>query len=206
MTVAIYARVSTSDQSPEAQLQELREFAQRRKFRLFSEYVDQVTGLVERRPHHTEYNRLLADAHRRRFDCVLVWKFDRFARSLRSLIDALQTFDALGIHFISATQQIDTTTPMGRLFFNIVGSFAEFERELIGERTRAGLANARRKGHLPGIKRNLAVESQVRNLRVTGLGLREIARRVKRSPAGVKLILGRGSGPLPPAKVGQARG
>jgi len=191
MKVAIYARVSTSDQNPESQLQELREFAQRRKFKLHAEYVDKVTGLVERRPAQAEYHRLMRDAHHRRFDCVLVWKFDRFARSLRSLLEALKTFDALGINFISVTQQIDTTTPTGRLFFNIVGSFAEFERELIVERTRAGLANAKRHGRLPGPKRDLIIEARIEQMRNDGLGIRAIARKLHRSAAGVIAILKR---------------
>jgi DNA invertase Pin-like site-specific DNA recombinase len=199
MRVAIYARVSKSDQNPESQLHELREFANRRKFKLHEEYVDTVTGVVERRPAQTEYNRLLKDAHQRRFDCVLVWKFDRFARSLRSLLDALKTFDALGIHFISATQQIDTTTPMGRLFFGIVGCFAEFERELIVERTRAGLANAKRKGINPGPKRDISIEARARRMHERGLSLRAIAKTLKRSASGILLLLERAK-PLPPVK------
>jgi DNA invertase Pin-like site-specific DNA recombinase len=116
--VAIYARVSTSDQNPEAQLIELRSYAAQRNFTVFKEYVDQVTGAVSKRKRAPAYNELLADARRLRFRCVLVWKFDRFARSLVALLDALQTFEHLGIDFVSVTQQIDTTTPMGRLFFS----------------------------------------------------------------------------------------
>ena len=88
----------------------------------------------------------MADARRRRFDCVLVWKYDRFARSLGALVAALQEFRDLGMDFISHTQAIDTTTPMGRLFFHVIGSFAEFERDVIVERVQAGLANASAKG------------------------------------------------------------
>ena len=110
------------------------------------EYVDQASGDVRRRQRAPEFDALMADARRRRFDCVLVWKYDRFARSLGALIAALQEFRDLGVDFISHTQAIDTTTPMGRLFFHVIGSFAEFEREVIVERVRAGLANARAKG------------------------------------------------------------
>ena len=85
----------------------------------------------------------MEDASRRSFDCVLVWKYDRFARSLSILVAALQQFSTLGIDFISYTQNIDTTTAMGRLFCHVIGSFSEFEREMIVERVRAGLANAR---------------------------------------------------------------
>jgi DNA invertase Pin-like site-specific DNA recombinase len=121
LRVAIYARVSTSDQNPEAQLLALREYATRRGFAVHREYVDRVSGEVTRRRHRApEFEALMADARRRRFDCVLVWKYDRFARSLGALIAALAEFNALGINFISHTQNIDTTTPMGRLFFYLV--------------------------------------------------------------------------------------
>jgi len=191
MKVAIYARVSTFDQNPESQLHELRDFAKRRNFTIAEEYVDHSTGLIERRPKQAEYHRLLKDAHARKFDCVLVWKFDRFARSLVSLLDALKTFEALGVSFISLTQQIDTTTPMGRMFFSIVGAFAEFEREVIVERTKAGIANARRKGIIGGPRRDPDVEARIRQLREDGMGICAIARKVKRSAAGVLLILKR---------------
>lgn len=192
MKVAIYVRVSTSDQNPEAQLSELRDYAKQRKFTVHREYIDQaVTGVVEKRKRHTAYDDLIADARRLRFKCVLVWKFDRFARSLVALLDALKTFEALGIDFISATQAIDTTTPMGRFFFSIVGAFAEFEREMIMERTRIGIDNARRKGVIFGRPRDPDVEAQIRRLKEEGLGIRAIGRRVKRSAANVIQILGR---------------
>ena len=143
LRVAIYARVSTSEQSPELQLRELRDYAGRRGFVVHREYVDQASGDVRRRKWAPEFDALMVDARRRRFDCVLVWKYDRFARSLGALIAALQEFRDLGVDFISHTQAIDTTTPMGRLFFHVIGFFAEFEREVIVERVRAGLANAR---------------------------------------------------------------
>ena len=145
--VAIYGRVSTSEQNPEAQLRELREYAGHRGFVVTREYVDQVSGDVRRRKRAPEFEAMMADARRRRFDCVLVWKYDRFARSLGALIIALQEFKDLGIDFISHTQAIDTSTPMGRLFFHVIGSFAEFERDDRGagegrarQRTRQGQA------------------------------------------------------------------
>lgn len=186
---ALYARVSTPDQSPEMQLAELRRYAGARGFQIVREYFDVVTGQVSRKRYAPEYRALLADAHRKRFDVVLVWKFDRFARSLTALIDALQTFSALQIDFISCTQQIDTTTPMGRLFFHLVGSFAEFERELIVERSRAGLANARAKGVRLGRPRHPEVERRVRELKRQGKSLRQIGAVVSRSPANVRTIL-----------------
>lgn len=193
MTVALYARVSTSDQNPEAQLAELREYAHRRNFTVYREYIDEgVTGLVEKRKKHAAFDDLMADARLLRFRCVVVWKFDRFARSLSALLQALKTFEHLGIDFISATQAIDTTSPMGRLFFSLVGAFAEFERELIAERTRMGIENARRKGIVLGRPRDPDVEDLIQKLKRDGLGIRAIARKVKRSPAGVLNILARG--------------
>jgi DNA invertase Pin-like site-specific DNA recombinase len=194
--VAIYARVSTAEQNPEAQLSELREYAGRRGFEIYREYVDQVTGNIEKRSRDRKrrdvaYQSLMDDAQMRRFDCVLVWKYDRMARSLGALVNALKAFDALGIDFISCTQNIDTTSPMGRFFFHVIGSFAEFERELIVERVRAGLKNAQAKGKILGRPRDRALDERVLILRDQGLSLRAIAVIVERSPAGVGRILKR---------------
>jgi DNA invertase Pin-like site-specific DNA recombinase len=189
---AIYCRVSTQDQNPALQLGELREFAHRRGFEISREYIDHVTGDTHRR-HAPEYQALMRDAGARHFDIVLVWKFDRFARSLVALLDGLQTFSALGIDFISATQEIDTTTPAGRLFFSMVGAFAEFERSLILERTRAGIANARRKGVKFGRPRNPIQEARILALRAQGLSFRAIARQEGKSLAGVVLCCKRGA-------------
>jgi len=193
LRVAIYARVSTSDQNPEAQLIALRDFAARRGFVIHREYVDRVSGEITRRRRRApEFERLMADARCRHFDCVLVWKYDRFTRSLGALITALAEFNALGIDFISHTQSIDTTTAMGRLFFHVIGSFAEFEREIIVERVRAGLANARAKGKRLG--RPVADPSagaRIAALRRDGLSLRQIAAREGLSPSGVRKILKR---------------
>jgi DNA invertase Pin-like site-specific DNA recombinase len=202
--VAIYARVSTTDQSPDAQLLALREYAAQRGFEVFKEYIDYVTGSVEerrarRRVKDTAYQELMHDVGKRLVDCVIVWKYDRFARSLSVLISALQQFSALGVDFISYTQNIDTTTPMGRLFYHVIGSFAEFEREMIVERVRAGLRNARAKGKMLGRpERDRTARSRIVALRAKGLSLREIARREKRSPAGVLKILRRASGETGP--------
>jgi DNA invertase Pin-like site-specific DNA recombinase len=108
-----------SDQNPEAQILALREYAGSRAFVVHREYVDHVSGDARRPRRGPSLEALRADAHRRHFDCVLVWKYDRFARSLGTLIAALQEFSALRIDFISLTQNIDTTTPMGRLFFHV---------------------------------------------------------------------------------------
>jgi DNA invertase Pin-like site-specific DNA recombinase len=199
LRVAIYARVSTGEQTPEAQLLALRDYADQRGFLVHREYVDRVGGdAARRRRRAPEFEALMSDARRRRFDCVLVWKYDRFARSLGTLIAALAEFDALGIDFISHTQSIDTTTAMGRLFFHVIGSFAEFEREIIVERVRAGLANARAKGKRLGRPvRDPAAESRIVALRGEGLSLRKIAERERLSPSGVRKILARAPPPDP---------
>lgn len=193
--VAIYARVSLREQNPEAQVLALREYAGRRGFVIYKEYVDHVSGDFERRrtkrQNDRAYRELMEDAGRRNFDCVLVWKYDRFARSLSILVAALQQFSTLGIDFISYTQNIDTTTAMGRLFYHVIGSFAEFEREMIVERVRAGLANARAKGKLLGRPKDRTAELRIVALREQGLSLREIAHRERRSASGVLQILRR---------------
>jgi len=148
--VAIYARVSTADkgQDPRVQTLELQEYCQRRGWSVAGEYVDVgFSGAKEKRP---ELDRLMADAHRRRFDSVLCWKFDRFARSVSHLLRALDTFRSLGIDFISFSEQLDTSTPTGKMVFTVLGAVAELERSLIVERVRAGMRNARVKGRRIG--------------------------------------------------------
>ena len=145
--VAIYARVSTSNgsQDPQMQLRELREYAQRRELQIVEEYIDNgVSGSKDSRP---ALNQLMADAGQRRFDAVLVWKLDRFGRSLRHLVNALAELEARGVAFISLRDNLDLATPSGRLMFQIIGAMAEFERALIQERVRAGLRNAKSKGN-----------------------------------------------------------
>lgn len=144
MKTAVYCRVSTDQQSAGMQVRELREYCKRRGWKIVNEYSDKgISGAKDSRP---ELNRLIADAHKRRFDAVVVWKFDRFARSVSHLLRALETFDSLGIAFVSLSEQIDTTTPAGKLVFTVLGAVAELERSLIGERVRAGLKNAKAKG------------------------------------------------------------
>ncbi len=175
MRTAIYARVSTTGQgqSPEMQLRELREYCERRGWRIAGEYVDAgVSGAKDSRP---ELNRLLADAHRRRFDAVVVWKFDRFARSVSHLLRALETFNSLGVSFVSLSEQIDTTTPTGKMIFTVLGAVAELERSLIVERVRAGLRNARAKGRRLGRPPACVDISRVAQLRGEGWSIREIA-------------------------------
>jgi len=148
--LAIYARVSTTNhgQDVNVQLRELRQFAEARGWQIAGEYVDAgVSGTKDSRP---ELNRLMADAHKRRFEVVCVWRFDRFARSVSHLLRALETFKALGIDFVSFSEQMDTSTPAGKMVFTVLGAVAELERSLIVERVRAGLRNARAKGKTLG--------------------------------------------------------
>lgn len=150
--VALYARCSTHDkgQDPALQLVPLREYCERRGFEIAGEYVDEgVSGSKDSRP---QLNRLMDAARKRQVDLIIVWKLDRFGRSLKQLVVALEELQSLGVGFISYKDNLDLTTPQGRLMFHIIGAMAEFERELIRERVKAGLENARRKGKRLGRK------------------------------------------------------
>ncbi|MEE8292530.1 MAG: recombinase family protein, partial [Candidatus Tectomicrobia bacterium] len=134
---AIYARVSTNEgkQDPETQLLQLRQYATARGFTIIGEFIDYATGRNEQRP---QYQQLLDLVRKRQTDIVLVWRYDRFARSTKALITALNEFRTLGVNFISYQENIDTTTPQGEMVFTIMASLAQFESALIAERTRAG--------------------------------------------------------------------
>ncbi len=142
---ALYARVSTDDrgQDPETQLRQLREYADRRGFEIAGEFVDYASGTRNDRP---QFRKLMEAARRREVDVVLVWRYDRFARSTQSLVNALMEFRALGVDFIGFQENVDTTTPQGELVFGLMASLAQFESALIGERVRAGMARARAQG------------------------------------------------------------
>lgn len=172
--VAVYARVSTPDkaQSPEMQLRELREYCERHGLEIAGEDTDRVSGSKDSRP---ELNRLMADAKQRRFDAVCVWKLDRFGRSLRHLVNALADLESLGVSFISLKDNLDLSTPSGRLMFQIIGAMAEFERALIQERVRAGIRNARAKGKRIGRPSKPVDATAVARLRAAGLTWRAIA-------------------------------
>jgi DNA invertase Pin-like site-specific DNA recombinase len=190
--VALYARVSTPEQSTEAQLAELWQYSEKRGFQVFQEYSDTASGSEKRKAASaSSFQKLMKDAHARRFDAVLVWKLDRFNRSFKALVDALGEFSALGIDFISVTQAIDTTTPSGKLFFHMLAAFAEFEREIIVERVNLGISKARARGQVFGRRRNPSMEDRIRNLKGSGLSIRRIAKETGRSRAGVSLILKR---------------
>jgi len=200
MRAAIYARVSTigQGQSPEMQVRELCEYCERRAWQIAGEYVDAgVSGAKDSRP---ELNRLLADAHRRRFDTVVVWKFDRFARSVSHLLRALETFNALGVGFVSLSEQIDTSTPTGKMVFTVLGAVAELERSLIAERVRAGVRNARAKGKQLGRPRTDVDADQIARLRASGASWREIEKQLAVSARTARRIAAE-RGKTPPAST-----
>jgi len=175
---AIYARVSTQNhgQDPRLQLSEIKEYCTRRGWQIINEYVDEgISGAKDSRP---ALNRLLADAQRRKFDTLVVYRYDRCARSLRQLVNALEEFRSLGIAFVSLYEGVDTSTPNGRLIFGIFASLAEFERELIRERVRSGLRNARAKGRRIGRPRKNVDPGRIEALRAQGLSWRAIGRRL----------------------------
>ena len=142
--IALYARVSTTDQSTESQLLDLRRYVSDRGWQTFREYCDNgISGTKDSRP---ALNELMDDARKRRFDAVLVWRFDRFARSTRHLINALEEFKNLKIDFVSYQENIDTSSPLGGAIFTILGAVAQLERDIIAERVKAGLRRAVEEG------------------------------------------------------------
>ena len=171
--IAIYARVSTSGgQSVEMQLLDLRELAKRRDFELVGEYCDEgISGSKESRP---ALDALLRDARRRKFDAVLVWKLDRLGRSLVHLVRLLQDLRALGVELISFSEGLDFTTTTGKLLYQVISAFAEFERDCIRERVTAGLRNARAKGKRLGRPKVVVDAPRIGVLRAQGRSWREI--------------------------------
>jgi DNA invertase Pin-like site-specific DNA recombinase len=184
MRAGLYARVSTNNgqQDPELQLRELREYCEHRGWGVVGEYTDHIGGAKDKRP---ELDRLMDDANRRRIDAVIVWRFDRFARSVSHLLRALETFRALSIEFVSISEAVDTSTPTGKMIFTVLGAVAELERSLIVERVRAGLRNARAKGKRLGRPRIPVSPGRIQALRAEGLTLREIAKRCRVSKTSV---------------------
>lgn len=176
MKVALYARVSTKEQDPELQLEALRNHVHQRGLEIFGEYVDRgISGIQTKRP---ELDRLLEDAWSGKFRAVLVWKFDRFARSVSHLLQAIEAFRKLNVDFISLTEQFDTATPIGRAMFAVIGAMAQLERDLIRERVVAGINRARRKGVKLGRPRKVCHRDQVVNLREGRMSFRKIGKKL----------------------------
>ena len=172
-TAAVYVRVSTQDQNNEMQLFELREYAARMGWKTL-EYSDKTSGTKAKRP---GLDRLMADARARKFDVVIVYKLDRFARSLTQLINNIQLLDSFAVRFICVTQGIDTdkNNPVSRLMLHIFGAFAEFERGIIVERVKSGIAEAQRRGKHCGRSKRVFRRDEAFELRSQGLSLRAIA-------------------------------
>ncbi len=188
LKVAVYARVSTRDQEPENQLLALRDYVRHRGWTIVQEFVDRgISGAKDQRP---GLNALMQMAGHRKIDVVLVWRFDRFARSVRHLVTALDQFRSLGIEFISYQDNIDTSTPTGKMTFHIIAAMAEFERSLIQERIHAGLNRARAQGKHLGRPRATIDADRIRALRQQGLSLQQIVRETGINKDAVRRTLG----------------
>jgi len=188
MKVALYSRVSTQDQSVDMQLLDLRRYCEQRGFEIYKEYCDQgISGTKDRRPALDE---LMADARKLKFNALVVWRFDRFARSTKHLITALEEFRHLGIEFISYQENIDTSSPLGKAIFTIVSAIAELERNIIIERVRAGLRRAKENGKRLGRPKRLDLNvAELQKMRDQGLSFKKIGDRVNACPATIYQIL-----------------
>src|ERR1700686_5033929 len=173
MRIGIYARVSTKEQNCELEVRDLRAYCTARGFDLVREYVDAgQSGAKDSRP---ELNKLMNDARKRQFDAIIVWRFDRFARSTKHLLTALEEFRGLGIQFISYQENVDTSTPLGQALFTIVSAVAQLERDLIRERVSAGIRNARANGKKLGRPKSGIDRERILELKAQGQSLRQIA-------------------------------
>jgi len=186
--VALYARVSTTDQSTDSQLLDLRRYVTERGWNSFKEYVDEgISGTKDSRP---ALNELMNDAKKRKFDVVLVWRFDRFARSTKHLILALEDFKNLGIDFVSYQENIDTSSPLGSAIFTIISAVAQLERDIIAERVKAGLRRAVEAGKQLGRPNGTSLDVEaIHRLRSEGLSLLRIAKALKTSKSSIARLL-----------------
>ncbi len=181
--VALYSRVSTKDQDVELQLVELRKYVQDRNWTAYKEYTDiGQSGAKDSRP---QLNQLMVDAKRKRFDVVLVWKFDRWARSLKHLVDSLHEFKALDIDFVSLTEGIDTTTPVGMAMFGVIGAMSQLERDLIRERVQAGMKRAKARGKAIGRPKTHLNLDEVKRLWIQGHNVSQISKILNVSRASI---------------------
>jgi len=188
--VALYARVSTSDQNAESQLRDLRAHAERRGWEVVDEYVDQgISGTRQKRP---ALDRLMGDARRRKFDVVAVWRFDRFARSTKHLVNALDEFRHLGISFVSYQENLDLGSPMGEAMFTIIAAIAKLERDIIADRVRSGMRRAKAQGKHVGRPRTRIHADRVWQLRQDGLSISEIALQLGASESTIRRAVKRG--------------
>ena len=175
--VAIYTRVSTDEQKTDMQLMDLKEYVQKRGYEVFNFYEDIISGAAKERK---ALDQLMDDAKKRKFDIVLVWKFDRFARSITMLVNALALFQDLGIDFISYKENIDTTTSMGKLIFTINSAYAEFERDMIRDRVKAGVKAKREKSNGKWGRSQVTddIQTQIQELINQGASIRNVAKKL----------------------------
>ncbi len=175
--VIIYARVSTKEQNVDMQLTDLRQYAEARKLNVVREYIDYASGAKINREN---YKKLFDDVRKRKTDIVLVWKFDRFARNTKELINALEEFSSLGVDFISYKENIDTSSPAGKILFTMISAFAEFERAIIRERVKAGMEKAKARGAKIGRPKIPPFTIQkVLEMKENGVSYKEIIRKLK---------------------------
>jgi len=177
---AIYVRVSTDEQTVENQIRELRQIAQRRGWEVVEEYHDAGISGARGRDKRPGLDKMLKDASKRRFDVTMAWAIDRLGRSLIDLLGTIQTLDACGVDLYLDQQAIDTTTPAGKLMFQVTGAFAEFERSIIRQRINAGLKRAVEQGRQLGRpKIDPAIEKRIRRQLLAGKGILRVARECK---------------------------
>ena len=185
--VAIYVRVSTKDQSVDMQLNDLERYSRERGLNVFKVYEDSgVSGTKETRP---ALNELMDHAKKKRFDMVLVWRFDRFARSTKHLVTALHEFRHIGIDFISFQENIDTSSPLGEAIFTIISAMSTLERDIIAERVKGGLRKAKAKGKRLGRPNDEIDVDKVIKFKEQGKSIREIAKHLNLSRGKVERTL-----------------
>ena len=185
--VAIYVRVSTKDQSVDMQLNDIEGYSKERGLNIFNIYKDSgVSGTKETRPALGE---LMNDAKKRKFDMVLVWRFDRFARSTKHLVTALHEFRHLGIDFISFQENIDTSSPLGEAIFTIISAMSKLERDIIAERVKGGLRKAKANGKKLGRPKNIVDTEKVIEYRKQNKSIRQIASELGLSRGSVERTL-----------------
>lgn len=185
--VAVYVRVSTKDQSVDMQLNDLKRYSKERGLSIFKIYEDNgISGTKETRP---ALNELMNDAKKKKFDIVLVWRFDRFARSTKHLVTALHEFRHLGIDFISFQENIDTSSPLGEAIFTIISAMSTLERDIIAERVKGGLRKARAKGKRLGRPKNIVDTDKVIEYRKQNKSIRQIASELNLSKGAVQRTL-----------------
>jgi DNA invertase Pin-like site-specific DNA recombinase len=201
---ALYCRVSTVDQHPETQLNELRQFAANRGFKVVGEYTDHgYSGARVRRP---ELDRMMDDAQRHKFDVVLVWACDRLARSTKHLLQTIDELNGMGIQFLSQREAIDTEGPLGRAIIVIVSAMAELERSIIVERVKAGMRRARLEGRQIGRARLDVNREQIIRDRRSGMSLTQVAKKHGVSRASVcRLVKDSGRNAVLPTLVGNVQ-